>query len=95
MRDNPNKPTDDRYLVLKPPCAYCRHLTFAGTQESLRGWTCSAFPEEIPYGILTRATDHKVEYIVQVGSDVYESKVYQFDDGPHVVTFGGEWRPVG
>ena len=49
---------DGNTLMLFPPCFYCKHLTGVGTQESLEGWTCKAFPAEIPFPILYRTLRH-------------------------------------
>jgi hypothetical protein len=90
----PDDKASHRYLVLHPPCSYCTHLTHTGSLD-LRGWTCSAFPVEIPYDILKRHSSHTEPDMVQEGDDVFESRV--FDEGEHgrwVIDFGGEWTRV-
>lgn len=87
---------DDRLVTLHPPCAYCKHLRTTGTQVTLEGWTCSAFPEGIPYVILARepgAEHTKVLEDWQEGTDVYESAVYEREDGRREsVTYDGRWQ---
>lgn len=93
---------DARVLELDPPCAYCKHLLNMGNQRNdldppnnLTGWTCPAFPEGIPFPILTRQLPHTEVFSWQEGDATYESKAYDFDDGEQVITFDGEWVPAG
>ena len=80
------------------PCLHCKHLQSAGTQRndadprrSLRGWTCAAFPEEIPPSILLRETRHTEVLFGQEGSFVYtpERKI-KVKAGTAVFTFDGD-----
>jgi hypothetical protein len=86
---------DYRLAFLEAPCFYCRHLRHIGTQEGLEGWTCAAFPSEILFTILTRDLSHDEVLPGQEGDFVFESKIYPFDDGPHRITFDGDWEKVG
>ena len=88
---------DPRFSILHPPCYYCVHLTGIGkprnddSPDSLRGWTCPAFPEEIPRTILKRQVPHTEVFNDQHGVKTFESTVYQFPNGPDQITFEGEW----
>lgn len=85
----------EHLVSLYPPCFYCRHLLNLGTQEpDLRGWTCKAYPQEIPYGILARHTPHTEVGMVQEGDYVFESEPEELpgETGLWVMTFGGEWK---
>lgn len=80
-------------VILDPPCAYCRNLQHMGTQD-LKGWTCSAFPEEIPYLILARLDSHVELHPFQDGPGKFDSKVYEFEGVPHKITFEGDWHEL-
>jgi hypothetical protein len=84
---------DGRATMIAPPCFYCKHLTNTGTQD-LKGWTCPAYPREIPKPILTRQVQHLTVLSGQDGEDIYESKVISCDDGLYTITFDGNWIPV-
>lgn len=89
-------------MMMGVPCLQCKHLIHIGTPDSLDypeqafvGWTCKAFPEGIPYSILTRVTDHR-EVIegYQEGNYVYDSKVIDGGDGDEKVTWDGRWLSI-
>lgn len=80
---------------LRPPCAYCKHLVQTGTLQSLTGWTCKAYPLEIPYTILQRYLKHDFETPGQEEGFVYEPETYDFTAGKFQMTFEGNWKPVG
>jgi hypothetical protein len=91
----------EHLTTLHPPCFYCKHVTHLGTQPSdLHGWTCPAFPNGIPYGILTRTTPHTEPNMVQLGDDVYESEPVELEGAPGMpagmyrMTFAGKWVPA-
>ncbi|MDZ4817371.1 MAG: hypothetical protein SGJ20_00185 [Planctomycetota bacterium] len=88
----PNPKSDGRLDTILPPCCYCQHKTNVGTQFSMRGWTCPAYPDEIPADILHRQRKHETVLPDQRGSDVYLSEVMDFDDGPHEISFMGKWK---
>lgn len=78
---------DERYTTLLPSCFYCKHLTDAGTQVSLQGWKCPAFPNGISVNILDRTLSHEEILPGQQGELVYESREI---DG-HKIAFDGTW----
>ena len=89
-------------MDLQPPCHYCKHLISYGTQRndddprnSLKGWVCKAFPEEIPYDILKREVTHDNPDEPDLGqvdeTTFYESKVYQKTAGPAKMSWDGYW----
>jgi len=68
------------------PCLNCKHLTKIGNNISLKGWTCKAFPKEIPVPILRRTVRHVTVLDIfpgQVMPYLFESKeqdvMYDFD----------------
>ena len=80
-----------KYAFLYPPCFYCAHLRQMGRLD-LTGWTCTAYPEEIPYGILKRYEKHdEVDMLFQDGPGKFESKVFEFGGVPNKITFEGDW----
>jgi len=91
----------DHLTTLYPPCFYCKHLVTTGSQQpDLHGWTCTAFPVEIPYDILMRYSKHTEPDIGQVGDDVFESDHVELEGTPGMpagkyrITFDGDWLPV-
>lgn len=44
-----------------PQCASCRHVIKMGSLDGL-GWTCKAFPDEIPVTIVDGTDDHTQHY---------------------------------
>ena len=85
---------DQRDVMLLAPCAYCKHCIEWGQQFTEKGWTCTAYPKGIPKSIWSRRKKHDIVFMGQEGVDVYESIVEVFDDGPHVISFEGDWSPV-
>ena len=85
-----------KYMTLYPPCFYCIHLIETGDQHSHERWTCKAFPSGVPYHIWARHQSHTkpLPKGLQVGSFVYESEVFETDDGKQRITFDGEWVNV-
>lgn len=84
---------------IQPPCMYCKYLITTGNQEmpfnpedSLRHWTCKAFPTEIPVAVLQRKQSHTKAIESQSGNYVYEPKrQYDFEAGKAVMSFDGHW----
>jgi hypothetical protein len=65
-----------------PPCMSCKHLLHVGTQDLTSGWTCKAWPTEIPWSILTRERKHDVVVPhTQEGDYVFDSHLIDFPDG--------------
>jgi len=84
--------SDPRLVYQGPPCEYCKHLTEMGTQSSFEGWICKAFPDGIPRMILRRDAKHDDPGLWgQEGEYVFESKVYDFYNGPDTISFEGDW----
>lgn len=84
-----NRPFDN---TLDPPCLYCKHLEVVGGLD-LERWTCKAFPDEIPYAILSRSITHDTVWPGQAEDFVYESQVVgPVNDGFYTVTFAGTWE---
>jgi len=88
-----------RFQENDPPCFHCIHLLHIGAQHGSDGWTCKAFPDGIPYGILSRATPHTDIFPTpksptQKGAYVFESEVVEWPDGKFKITFDGKWFPV-
>lgn len=78
---------------LFPPCFYCKHIQTIGTQD-LHGWTCPAFPEGIPYTILSRYYSHDKPLEYQGNDVVFESNEYDDALGKWKITFAGDWIEV-
>ena len=89
-----NPIVESNTLMLFPPCFYCKHKTRDGTQESLEGWTCHAFPAGIPFCILHRDMRHvdpkKDNWPGQVPGYFYETEPFY----GHVMTFEGDCVPA-
>lgn len=86
---------DDRLTTLDPPCFYCVHITDIGTQTSLVGWTCPAYPAGIPKEILTRDLPHTKVISTQQGTLTYESKEMDYGDPTlSIISFEGKWSNV-
>ncbi len=65
------------------PCLRCRRLLNVGEQFRSNGWTCRAYPEQIP---LPYFEGNAVE------CPYYISRRYNFDEyGVWAVTFGAHW----
>lgn len=102
VKEKINKKALGSLVTLHPPCYYCDHLIDVGSQfsvsdieGSLKGWTCKAFPQGIPYDVLRRYTKHdEVFKGYQVGERVFRSKRINTgggDTGYQFITFEGEW----
>jgi hypothetical protein len=63
-----------------------------GTQQSLDGWTCRAFPDGIPGVVLKRIIKHDQRISMQAGESVFESKEYDYGDGFKFISFEGKWH---
>ena len=77
--------TDPRWNDVPLVCMHCTHLGTMGNQFDEEGWTCSAFPEQIPYGILANHSHHDEPYLSQGHLDppndhVYSPKIYTEED---------------
>lgn len=68
--------SDPRWTELPQPCMHCKNLISVGSQFEPAGWTCSAFPEEISYDILTLREPHTAPRAPQVGTDVFDPVIY-------------------
>jgi hypothetical protein len=87
-----------RSMDLQPPCHCCKHLLSYGTQRrdedpmnSLRGWTCKAFPEEIPSDILLREVPHTEPAWNQTNNLVYRSIICKKKAGLAKMSWDGYW----
>jgi len=85
---------DPRYMTNFPPCFYCIHLTEIGTQTSLEGWKCTAFPDGILYPILKWYWPHNEVYPGQPVPDVFESEVQEINGKKFKMTVEGKWYEV-
>jgi hypothetical protein len=72
--------TDPRWNEIPLVCMHCTHLETLGSQFGSEGWTCSAFPEQIPYGILANHSHHDEAYSCQENDHVYSPKLYTEED---------------
>jgi hypothetical protein len=88
---------------LLAPCSYCQHLQASGTQENnddytlgFKDWTCKAFPEGIPSGILRREDSHvELDWGQAIGNSYkYTPKVVQMTNGKAVMSWDGQWEEV-
>lgn len=89
--------TDPRFFEVPYVCLHCKHLVSVGNQFfDPRGWTCSAFPEQVPQGALTGRNPHTTPFPEQVGRDVYDPKIYtEADTGREWhYTADGDWKYV-
>jgi hypothetical protein len=96
MDDIREQKASSLYLTNDPPCVYGKHLTYMGEQQSLKHWTCKAYPSGIPKFILTRFFSHEsVTGMEEEESVAYESKELEFAPGVFMtVNFAGEWQEV-
>lgn len=78
--------SDPRFTELPQPCFHCKNLVSTGNQFEPAGWTCKAFPTEIPYSILTRRNPHTAPYPSQVGDYLFDPEIYT-EEGS-----GREWH---
>ena len=78
-----------RYSEIPIPCLHCKNIVAVGNQHEPDGWTCEAFPEQIPYFILTMREPHTKVTMAQRGEAVYEPTIYKDDDS------GREWHYTG
>jgi len=62
---------DPRYFEIPQPCTHCKNIVTVGSQFDAEGWTCKAFPDQIPYSILTQREPHTVPVLPQRGDNVY------------------------
>lgn len=67
---------DPRLTEVPMPCQHCRNLVSMGTQFDDEGWTCSAYPGGILYGILTNREPHTEVNLTQEGYDTFEPEIY-------------------
>ena len=66
-----------RYYEIPQPCMHCKHLISMGSQFDQEGWTCAAYPTQIPYRILTQREPHSEPSEHQPGDLVaYDPRVY-------------------
>lgn len=78
------KKSQDGYHTFRDsPCLHCQHLTQTGEQFNEDGWTCRAFPEQIPYHIW-RYGKHDETLPGQVGNFTFGSKTYPRETGKRV-----------
>lgn len=68
--------SDPRWTEIPQPCFHCKNLISTGNQFEPAGWTCTAFPDEILYSILTRREPHTEPRPPQVGTDVFDPVIY-------------------
>lgn len=84
-----------------PICFYCKHLLLMGTLESpgpgpeglgLRGWRCYAYPNGIPFHILSQWSDETHDEVrpFQLLDYVYEPKTFEFEGKKYQMTVDGE-----
>lgn len=91
MTDRPDKDratqADARNFIIPIPCQHCTHLTSIGGQYNKEGWTCAAYPSQIPYTILTLREPHIEPSEHQPGELVaYNPRIYTEDET------GKEWH---
>ena len=88
--------SDPRYSEIPQPCLHCKNLTTAGGQFVKEGWTCKAFPDQIPYDILTQRNPHTEVRSIQEGTAVYDPKIYTEEDTGRrwYYTADARWRYV-
>ena len=68
---------DPRFTEVPVPCMHCKHLLTVGSQFASEGWTCAAYPKQIPYTVLTRRTPHTEPLENQPGDLVaFDPKIY-------------------
>lgn len=58
------------------PCQHCKHLVAIGNQFDPEGWTCKAFPEQIPNDVWAFRTPHSEKVPSQKGDYLYEPNIY-------------------
>ena len=69
--------SDYRNSEIAQPCMHCKHKISIGSQFSPEGWTCKAFPKQIPYSILTLREPHSIKRAdPQVGDYVFDPVIY-------------------
>jgi len=78
---------DHRTKEIPIPCMHCKHLTGLGSQFGQEGWTCAAFPSQIPYTVLTRRTPHEEPSEHQPGDLVAFDPVIYTEE-----TTGKQWH---
>ena len=72
---------DHRNTEVPIPCMHCKHLISIGTQFDQEGWTCQAYPAQIPYTVLTRRTPHTEPSEYQPGYLVaFDPVIYEEED---------------
>ena len=75
-----------RYTEIPIPCLHCKNIVSVGTQYASAGWTCEAFPAQIPYQTLSLREPHTEPTWPQRGTAVYDPVIYTNDDD------GREWH---
>ena len=78
-----------------PPCQFCKHIQHIGGMD-LKGWTCPAYPEQIPRFLLRRGEAHTEVRLGQKGNQVYESQIVDRGaKGKVTILWNGALVPVG
>jgi len=71
---------DPRFTEIPIPCLHCQHIQTVGSQFDEEGWTCAAYPDQIPYGTLTLRAPHDELSGVETGVMVtYLPRIYEED----------------
>ena len=88
--------TSARYSEIPIPCLRCKNIISVGNQHEPDGWTCTAFPEQIPYQVLTMREPHMATTMSQRGEDVYDPNIYTDKDTERewYYTADGGWQYV-
>lgn len=91
------KMAEPRYSEVPIPCQHCKNLLSIGSQFAPEGWTCKAFPEQIPYRILTLRDQHTDPDMNREGDVVFDPVVYTEEDTGKKwhYTVDGRWVYVG
>lgn len=84
---------DPRYTEVPIPCQHCKNLISMGDQFTPEGWTCKAFPEQIPYRVLTLRDPHTSPDVNREGVAVFDPVIYTEDDTRREwhYTADGDW----
>ncbi len=77
---------DPRYSEIPMPCMHYKNLVNIGNQFDAGGWTCKAFPEQIPNDIMALQNPHTEKVPSQIGDSLYDPKIYKEDHS------GREWH---
>lgn len=88
---------DPRYTERPIACQHCKHLVSMGNQFDEEGWTCKAYPEQIPYRVLTMMDPHLKPSLGQTldkDDSVFDPIIYKEKDTGKEwhYTADGDWK---